>query len=69
MTCPNCGYCPHCGRSAQPPYYGYPQPYYHGPVWVSPTYQLQTTSGGALGGTFTSGSLANYGFTNDGGGQ
>lgn len=29
QTCPNCGYCPHCGR-----HYYYPQPYYwwYGPV-------------------------------------
>jgi len=33
-ACPNCGYCPHCGRSNQQPiiYYQYPywppQPYY-----------------------------------------
>lgn len=31
-TCPNCGYCPHCGRKNDPwrfiqPYY--PAPYYH----------------------------------------
>jgi hypothetical protein len=32
-TCPNCGYCPHCGRGGhqfqpyQQPWQGYPQPY------------------------------------------
>jgi len=27
--CPNCGYCPHCGRSNQQPiiYYQYPPPF------------------------------------------
>ena len=24
MTCPSCGYCPHCGRSNMAPYRAYP---------------------------------------------
>jgi hypothetical protein len=44
-VCPNCGYCPHCGRGAiktvpfptvpnYPLYPTYPNPWYTGPVWV-----------------------------------
>jgi hypothetical protein len=41
MSCPNCGYCPHCGRSDQP---WYPNPYYPGPSY--PSYPWGQTPGG-----------------------
>lgn len=49
-TCPNCGYCPHCGRSAQPHFTPYIQP---SPTW-NPTYTPYgwptiVVSGGANG--------------------
>jgi hypothetical protein len=31
--CPNCGYCPTCGRSNTPPQGYYPQPYPSWPYW------------------------------------
>lgn len=39
-VCPNCGYCPHCGRSAQPyrTYPQYPVTWYQGPIWIAPIY-------------------------------
>ena len=46
-TCPNCGYCPHCGRSAQP---YYPQPYYPvTPWWQAPYYPQPTWVCGSSG--------------------
>lgn len=40
-NCPNCGYCPHCGRSNTPqiiyiPYYPIQNPYYK--LWYTNTY-------------------------------
>lgn len=32
-TCPNCGYCPTCGRTSTPSYPVYPWVY---PTWVGP---------------------------------
>lgn len=48
-TCPNCGYCKHCGRGANP----YQQPYKHPylnpiPWWQNPQPTFQTTSGTAI---------------------
>jgi hypothetical protein len=41
-TCPNCGYCPSCGRSNQPVY---PAPMYPGkPIWVAPPYGAPGTA-------------------------
>lgn len=46
-TCPNCGYCPHCGRSAQPyrtlPVY--PWPGYYGGWWQIPSYPVTYPGG------------------------
>lgn len=48
--CPNCGYCPACGRSDQPVIPWWPMPYY-GPWWgiyppstTVPPYQITTTT-------------------------
>lgn len=58
MTCPNCGYCPHCGRQAlapypyvQPPFVQpvAPTPYPWGQVWTSPL----STAASAIGNTTT----------------
>lgn len=59
-TCPNCGYCRHCGRGGggtihPAPYYPHPYPYtnpwYGQPVWIwNPT----TTSGGSVSASGTS---------------
>ena len=40
-TCPNCGYCPHCGRGGQQ-FYPYPEPW---PWWrpTSPPYPWRVT--------------------------
>jgi hypothetical protein len=38
QSCPNCGYCPHCGRSTSPHYPWWQRPWYSGPYWqVTPT--------------------------------
>lgn len=49
-SCPNCGYCPHCGRGGYrtmplyPPAYPSPAyPWYPGPIWIS-----SITSGASL---------------------
>ncbi len=50
MTCPNCGYCPHCGRGGhhfQPPYVPYQ------PVWIS----QPNTAGGMIGSGFGTGTI------------
>ena len=40
-VCPNCGYCPHCGRGGYPvypmPYYPSPWPYTTRPWWDTTT--------------------------------
>jgi hypothetical protein len=48
-SCPNCGYCPHCGRSNQPVVpvpYPYPSPWlYRRPVfWYGEGKSFETTS-------------------------
>lgn len=50
-VCPNCGYCPCCGRPHYQPSY---QPYYT-PYWGIPSY---TNGGGTINsGVYTSGGL------------
>lgn len=48
-ACPNCGYCPHCGRGGAHPAPYYPAPYYPGPYtapypWPQP-YTITLDSG------------------------
>lgn len=42
-TCPNCGYCPHCGRRNAAPNWPYAQPYYPQPIWIGTPYMTGTT--------------------------
>lgn len=46
-SCPNCGYCKHCGRSDKPAYVPAPVPHYPMfPVWPSyPTWEPTITWG------------------------
>jgi len=44
-TCPNCGYCPHCGQSRQMRPYYIP-PYYVQPWWMQPS--ITWTTAGAV---------------------
>jgi hypothetical protein len=68
MCCPNCGYCPHCGRSnpfrAVPIYPIQPQP-----IWLNPPYQnpyftpmfsTDTNVTGLGGGTIAGGIAGTY---------
>ena len=34
-VCPNCGYCPHCGRGGYRPMPWYPQPYWPWYIWTT----------------------------------
>lgn len=46
MSCPNCGYCPTCGRSNQITYY-YPyqnNPYFYGGTYGGPLQTPNTTA-------------------------
>jgi len=49
-TCPNCGYCPTCGRANRPaPYWPQPYPYYRPwwyDGWVGGTYNTSDTIAG-----------------------
>lgn len=62
MTCPNCGYCPHCGRQNLMPYNPWPQPpYYPQPIWIS---TVPPVTGGLTGGSIGTGGLSGTsGFT------
>ena len=54
-VCPNCGYCPCCGRPNYPywmgpywyrPYFPYTDPLYYGPIWTmtSPNVTCNTST-------------------------
>lgn len=49
-SCPNCGYCPHCGRSNPTPIRPSPWPQPYGPYWISQP-NPNTTIPSSLGGT------------------
>jgi hypothetical protein len=65
-TCPNCGYCPHCGRSAQPVYPPTFVPYWPPtlPVYPSPWWQVPPMGPTWTTGTITAGDNVTYDLSN-----
>jgi len=55
-TCPNCGYCPHCGRSAAPPPV---YPYWPSHPWYTPFWAVTPNSMPATPTYTTYGATAN----------
>lgn len=51
-VCPNCGYCPHCGRSnGYRTYPWYPYPWYTPAPWFNPPFTISTTPTWTAGNT------------------
>lgn len=41
MSCPNCGYCRHCGRGN---WWGYPSPRWQWQPWVQPSWGIYSSN-------------------------
>ena len=63
-SCPNCGYCPHCGRSNVQPWPMTPWPSYPSyPWWYPPytvTWQSNSATSPSIGQTYTDTTGGNY---------